>query len=525
MNDFETARKFFVEGLQHLEANDLQTAEIKFTRSLEIIPNRVSTLNNLSAIKIRQEKFAEAEELVRKAIGVDKSAEAWANLGIVLTETNRLEEALEAYDRALEGNCLYARAWLNKATTLLKLKRFDEGLLACDQALKLNPNQHEALFTKSLILKELERLDEARKIYFSSLEMRTIVSPVVATERRASQKGEILIVSHNPQMDDSYKSFDKLHLDCPNYPSQLAAVLLEDFHFTFVSEGMATRPSARKQIPQPDAIINNCANGALLLSGGNMADLVAMIEGFGVPIVNHPSKAIHTTRDASIKLLENIPGVLVPKTGRFSSAGKTAQRLMREIEDQFQYPLITRTLVSQEGYGMTKLDSPDALAAVLAAGLPEEFFVTQFVETRGGKPFYRKLRAAVVKDDIVIVRVDYDTFWNVHGRKSEKRVPFYLENLYVLDEEKRICKDPEGVLGRSAVQALREVRNRIPMDILGIDFGVDENGLLVFYEANATMNLLMTADERVPNPKEADDRLKEAFRQYLASLVSRRFNN
>ena len=50
MPDFETARNLFFEGLRFLEANDLQAAETRFARSLEIIPERVSTLNNLSAI-------------------------------------------------------------------------------------------------------------------------------------------------------------------------------------------------------------------------------------------------------------------------------------------------------------------------------------------------------------------------------------------------------------------------------------------------------------------------------------------
>jgi len=525
MNNFETARQSFLEGLQHFEANNLQAAEMKFTHALELIPDRVSTLNNLSVVKIRQGKFTEAEELARRATSLEKSAEAWSNLGIILTETGRFDEALEAQNHALECNCLYPKAWLNKAKTLLKLNRFEEGLEACEQALKLDPTQHEAFHTKSLLLKELQRPDEARKTYLKSFEVRTVASPVVVTERHTSQKGEILIASHNPVMDDTFKSFDKSHLDCPNFPGQLASEFREDFHFTFVSEGIAMRPSSRKQVPQPDAILNNCTNGALIYENGNLHELGEFLESFGVPIMNHPGKAMTTTRDESVKLLEGIPGVLAPKTARFYGKGKSAQILAREIESQFQYPIITRTLVAQEGRGMAKVDSRDALIAELSSGPRDEFFVTQFVETRNGEPFYRKLRAAVVESTIVIVRVDYDSYWNVHGRKSEKRVPFYQANMYLLDEEKRICKDPETALGKSAVQALGEIRNRIPLDVFGIDFGVDANGSVVFYEANATMNLLPTAQKQLPNPKEQNEFLKETLRKYLCSLVSGKGRN
>jgi hypothetical protein len=62
----------------------------------------------------------------------------------------------------------------------------------------------------------------------------------------------------------------------------------------------------------------------------------------------------------------------------------------------------------------------------------------------------------------------------------------------------------------------------VPLDIFGIDFAVDPEGRVVFYEANATMNLFSTANKLVPNPKEADERLKIAFQRYFGSLVTAR---
>ena len=522
MEDFERAKRFFVEGLQLLEANNLQGAEMRFALSLEIMPDRTSTLNNLSVVKIRLEKFAEAEELALKAIAAeDKSPEAWSNLGIARTATGRHEEALEACNRALQCNPAYGRAWLNKAMTLLELKRYDEALTACEQALKLNSSQYEILYAKSRILKELGRTDEARKIYLMSFELRAASSPLFIAERRESQKADVLVISHNPVIDETLKSFENLQFDCPNYPNQLARAFQKEFHFSFVFEGDAARRSARQKIPRPDLVINNCANGELLLSRGFLPDLVALIDSFGVPVVNHPSKVIQTTRDASAKALENLPGVVVPKTTRFDSTGKNSEELVREIEEQYGYPMIARTLYLQEGRGMTKVDSREALVAVLSSGLTGKFFVTEFVDNRGENKFFRKIRAAAVGNEIIITRVDWDAYWNVRGRKTEKRVPFYLENLYLLDEEKRICQDPEASLGRSAIQSLRAVRDRIPLEVVGIDFDIDANGTLIFYEGNATMNLLTTANKQVPNPKKADDELKDAFRRYLMSLAAR----
>jgi tetratricopeptide (TPR) repeat protein/glutathione synthase/RimK-type ligase-like ATP-grasp enzyme len=523
MSDFETAKQFFFEGLQLLEANNLQGAEIRFARCLEIVPERVSALNNLSAVKIKLSKFAEAEELALKAVALeDKSPEAWSNLGLALTSTGRQEEALRACDRALECNASYAMGWLAKAVTLRELTRYDEALLACDRALKLDPDKYEILYQKSLILKELARPEEAQDLYRKALDMRVALAPVFIGERRATQKAEGLIINRNPDMDPSFRSFEDLSRFCSNFPGQLGNVLCEDFHFNYAFVAEAVRPAVRKEIPQPDFVINNYVNAELLASEGRLAGLKELVESFGVPVVNHPAKAIPTARDLSARLLDGIPGVRVPRTMRFSAVGKTCEDLAQEIEKHYDYPLITRTLVSQEGKGMNKVESRDALVEVLsAADRPERFFVTQFVDSRGKNEFHRKIRAAIVKDEIIVVRSDYHTGWNVHARKSEKCVPFYLTHTYLLEEEKRICHDPEAALGRPAMQSLRAIRDRISLDVFGIDFDIDADGLVVFYEANATMNLFSTARKEVPNPREAADRLKLAFQRYFTSLVNR----
>ncbi len=524
MDDFEKARRFFIEGLKLLETNHVQAAEEQFARSLEIIPDRVSTLNNLSVIKIRLEKFAEAEELARKAVAAgDKSPEAWSNLGIALTATQRHEEALKAHKQALRCNPANSKAWLAKAMTLLELKRFDEALKACDETLKLNSGQPEASYLKSWILRELGRLEEAQKTYLVSLELWTATSPVFIADRRASQKAAILIISHDPVPDNSTRSFEALHRhQCPNYPGQIAAQLQDDFHFTFVFESIALKPSVRQRMPQPDILINNCANGELILLRGNISGLTELMDSFVVPVVNHPSKVVQTGRDTCAKLLQNIPGVVVPKTARFSAVGKTPEQLVEEIEAQFTYPLITRLLTAQKGMGMTKVDSRHELIEWRSSDAPKIFFVTEFVDSRKDDEFYRKLRAAFVGEEIIITRVDFDPNWKVHGGRQGRRVSFYLENTHLLEREKIICADPERELGRAALQALRAIRDRMPLDIFGIDFEVDAGGRVVFYEANATMNLLTIARNEVANPKEADDRLKQAFQRYLMSLAAGR---
>jgi len=522
MDNFETAKRFFLEGLRLLEMNDFQAAETQFARSLELIPDRVSTLTNLSAVKNKRNQFPEAEQFARKAIALEENTpEAWSNLGIALLSLECYEEALLACDRVLNGNPAHAKSWLTKAMVLLRLKRFDKALLACEQALKLDAGQHEALYTKSLTLKELGRLDEAQEIYRLSLKLRAASSPMFISERRATQIAEVLVINGFPSINASLQPFETLHLD--NFPGQLIKHFLEDFHFTYAFAGEIGRQSVRQLIPKPDFVINNHVNAEAVLSGGNLSGLIGLVESFGVPVVNHPAKMIRTTRDCTAKLFADIPGVVIPKTMRFSPLGKTREALVVEIENQYDYPFITRTLIAQQGTGMTKVDSREALIKVLASDfLADDFFVTEFVDSRGKNQFYRKIRAAIVRGEIIIIRVDCDAYWNVHARKSDERVAFYLKNSYLLDEEKQLCGNPEAWLGKSAMEALRVICDRIPLNVFGVDFDVDAGGRLVFYETNATMNLFSTAKKEVQYPQEPEERLKLALQRYFKSLVTLR---
>lgn len=522
MSDFETAKQFFLQGLQAVEANDLPAAEAKFTRALAIIPDRVSILNNLAAVTIKLGRFTEAEELARRAVAVeDNSPEAWVNLALALTATDRHEEALQACDRALSSNASNPMALHAKILTLRALKKYDEALLACDQALQLDPTNHEILYNKCLVLKELSRPTEAKEIYQQALNVRVAASPVFIGARCATQKAEALIINRSQPVHDSLIPLEHFGRLYQNFPGQLGTHLHEDFHFNYIFSNDAIQPSNRTKIPKPDFVINNHSDAELLLLEGKLSALTEFMDSLGVPVVNHPAKAVQTGRDSSEKLFGEIPGVVVPKTMRFSSVGKNAHGVARELEEHFEYPVIARTLTGHEGLGMAKIDSRNQFVELLSSGCPESFYVTQFIDSRGFNDHYRKIRAAIVGQEIIFIRVDFSDNWMVHGRKHPNRWAFYHANLHVLEDEKRICKDPEAALGRRAIQALGKIRERNPLDIFGIDFDVDSSGRLVLYEANAAMNLFSNTPKDLPNPKEAGDRLKSAFQRYFTSLITK----
>jgi glutathione synthase/RimK-type ligase-like ATP-grasp enzyme len=54
-------------------------------------------------------------------------------------------------------------------------------------------------------------------------------------------------------------------------------------------------------------------------------------------------------------------------------------------------------------------------------------------------------------------------------------------------EEAKFLADMAAVLGDKAIRALEGIRDALGLDYAGIDFGVNADGDLLLFEANATM--------------------------------------
>jgi tetratricopeptide (TPR) repeat protein len=58
--------------------------------------------------------------------------------GYALDELKRYEEALQNYDRAIDGNPNASHFWHNKGITLANSKRYEQAIVAYDKAIQIN---------------------------------------------------------------------------------------------------------------------------------------------------------------------------------------------------------------------------------------------------------------------------------------------------------------------------------------------------------------------------------------------------
>jgi tetratricopeptide (TPR) repeat protein len=223
----ETAKSFFISGLEKLNTNNFTGAEIDFELSLNFAPNRLSTLINLSIVLIKLNKFENAEKLIHKSLlhypknkellmGLveiysilikynPEYAEAHTNLGNSYKDLNMYDEALASYNHAINLNPNLAQAYSNRGSlqqdlkkyqeavedyekaieinpdfpdaysclgiALIELKRFDEALASFEQAIEINPNYANAYLNRGIALNELKQFDEALANYNRAIEI------------------------------------------------------------------------------------------------------------------------------------------------------------------------------------------------------------------------------------------------------------------------------------------------------------------------------------------------------------------
>jgi len=72
---------------------------------------------------------------------------------------------------------------------------------------------------------------------------------------------------------------------------------------------------------------------------------------------------------------------------------------------------------------------------------------------------------------------------------------------------------------RPAMAALHEIRRRTPLDFYGIDFDLTKDGRVLFFEANAAMNLMLTDS---PGRERVRGAMREAVRRLFESRAGLR---
>ncbi len=164
--DFEKAKETFILGLSFLEKKDFQNAENYFRESLTYLPDRVSTLTNLSSALRHQNKLTEAQQSALQSVQLDpQNLEGWINLGMIYHQMLEYDKSLVAYETAFKLAPTNYEVCTQLAHTLMALNRFEDALIFYKRATEISPDNQDGLYHQANALYESKNYVDALDLY------------------------------------------------------------------------------------------------------------------------------------------------------------------------------------------------------------------------------------------------------------------------------------------------------------------------------------------------------------------------
>jgi tetratricopeptide (TPR) repeat protein len=148
-------------GFRHMQAGRYFEAQLCCQQALEVNPDHAETLHLVGLVHFHCRRFDHAVEWLARAIRKDPKPAYLATLGTTLANQGRFEEALKAFNTAIQLNPDDADLWRNLGNVLVDADRKADAILSFQHALKLDPQHWDAAQKAAVLLSQLERFDEA----------------------------------------------------------------------------------------------------------------------------------------------------------------------------------------------------------------------------------------------------------------------------------------------------------------------------------------------------------------------------
>src|SRR6185437_4831174 len=212
--------------------SDFAAAETNYRSALRLVPDSQVALVGLGVLLNQTRRPAEAETVLRAAAGNTARSPSWQakiarSLGLSLDLQGKTEEALQAWQRAMELDPTNAEAHHELNALLYRMGRAQEFLASYDAAARNLPASSAAergalLLQKAGFLIDAERFEEARDCFAQLAKM--------APQSAGPQNGLAAAYAGLGQLDASVAAYEKsLHLQPDDAATKvrLACVLLQ----------------------------------------------------------------------------------------------------------------------------------------------------------------------------------------------------------------------------------------------------------------------------------------------------------
>lgn len=133
----------------------------------------VKTANNLGVILTEEKRFQEAVNVLRNATKLEQnSAHLYYNLGRPLLELKELDEAEKCFRESIKLNPNSAEAYIYLGMVVKRQGLLTEAEKYYNQAIAINPNMPEVYINLGIAYNEQQKLEESNKCYLKALQIK-----------------------------------------------------------------------------------------------------------------------------------------------------------------------------------------------------------------------------------------------------------------------------------------------------------------------------------------------------------------
>jgi hypothetical protein len=265
-------------------------------------------------------------------------------------------------------------------------------------------------------------------------------------------------------------------------------------------------------LPPHDLVVN--AIGDADVAEAALAGAAVLLNQTNAPVINAPAAVMATGRMAIARRLRVLPGVVTAHIGmveRSMLAGIDAECGL--FERGFAFPLLLRSPGFHGGENFLCVESAGELVSALEELPGRELLAIALLDSRGEDRKFRKYRAMMVDGRLYPLHCAVSSNWKVHYFSAE--MTDFPEHRA---EDAAFLANMPAVIGPRAMVALRAIQEELGLDYGGIDFGLDLDGNVLLFEANATMVILPPgADAKWDYRRPAVERVCAAVHAMLRS--------
>ena len=414
-----------------------------------------------------------------------------------LEQTGRLQEARGVYRDLLDSEPSHLGALNSLGNLLLKSREIPEARRLYEVAVGYHPDHPSCRANLGNLLFKNGECDAAREQFEQALR--------VDPSYRPAHAGLCFIFN---QLGDSEratfhrnKAFqDRCVVITPYRGEQPPITVLELISTTggnirtddFLSDRafqrilVATEFYDSKTVLPPHQLVVNAigeADGA----AAALAGALSVMAHTNAPVINHPEFVLATGRCEIAQRLSDVPGVVTARTSTVSREQLLAPHAATTLARLgFHFPLLLRTPGFHGGENFIRVEVLEELPAAVSELPGDDLIVIQYLDARGADGNSRKYRVMMVDGQIYPLHVAISGDWKIHYFSAD--MADFPEHRA---EDAAFLTDMRGVLGESAMAALRQIQERLRLDYGGIDFGLNEKGEVLLFEANATMAVLV----------------------------------